>query len=179
MASVGSGRPGTVSRLAAGLVTAGLLLVPVRGASASTPSPATAAADAKQLFQLLNRERAAHGLAAMHWSTRLTSAAHTHNLRMAKYNTLSHQLAGEHPLGYRVTVTGYRWRALAENLGWTSDWSAAAILTVQRNMYREVAPNDGHRANILSRTLHDVGIDVVMDAAHHKAWLTVDFGAAA
>ena len=43
-------------------------------------------------------------------------------------------------------------------------------------MYNEVAPYDGHRLNILNRHYRDVGIDIYMDAAHHKMWLTQDFG---
>ena len=166
-----------------GAVVAGLVATalagPVTAASAdTTPSPTTAAADAKQVFGLLNAERKAHALPALRWNTRLVSAAHGHNLRMAKANLLSHQLPGESPLGTRLTAAGYKWRAAAENCGMTSDWSLTGIEAVQRSMYNEVAPNDGHRRAILSTTYHDIGIDIVMDAVHHKAWITEDFGAA-
>jgi uncharacterized protein YkwD len=155
------------------------LVTPMTAASADpTPSPATAAADAQQVLILLNAERHAHGLAALKWNTHLLSAAHGHNLRMANANVLSHQLPGEQPLGTRLTAAGYHWRAAAENCGVTTDWSLAGIEAVQRAMYNEVAPNDGHRRAILSTTYHDIGIDIVMDAAHHKAWITEDFGAA-
>jgi len=43
-------------------------------------------------------------------------------------------------------------------------------------MYNEVAPYNGHRLNILSRTYRDVGVYIYMDGTHHKMWLTVDFG---
>jgi uncharacterized protein YkwD len=42
-------------------------------------------------------------------------------------------------------------------------------------MYNEVAPNNGHRLNILSTRFKDVGIDVVIDTTHGKLWLTEDF----
>jgi uncharacterized protein YkwD len=147
-------------------------------ARAGAPSTTTAATDAQSVFQLLNRERAAHGLAALHWRARLVRAAHAHNLRMATYNTLSHQLPGEHSLGYRVTATGYQWRAVGENIGYTENWLLAGIVAVQLAMYNEVAPYDVHRRNILSTTYRDIGIDIVMDSAHHKAWITEVFARA-
>jgi uncharacterized protein YkwD len=151
--------------------------IPSTNASASTPSAATAAYDAQQVLLLINSERRANGLSALTWSTRLVSAAHGHNLRMAKANVLSHQLPGEPSLGSRITAAGYKWRAIGENAGYTTDWTLTGILKVAKGMYAEVAPNDGHRRNILSKSFRNVGIDIVMDAVHHKAWITEDFGA--
>jgi uncharacterized protein YkwD len=146
-------------------------------AAATTPSASTAAYDAQQVFALINSERASKGLAALRWNTRLTSAAHAHNLRMASANTLSHQLSGEASFGARITAAGYSWRAAGENIGMTTDWSLSGILAVHRGMFAEVAPNDIHRRNILNTSYRDVGVDIVMDALHHKAWITEDFAA--
>lgn len=144
---------------------------------ASTPSATTAANDAQLVFQLLNRERANHGLPALRWSWKLTSAAHAHNLKEARYNSLSHQVPGELSLGARITAAGYQWSALGENLGRTQDWSATGVLALHKMFFHEVWPNNIHRRNILSKTYRHVGIDVYMDAAHHVAWLTEDFAA--
>jgi uncharacterized protein YkwD len=168
---------GLLSTLALTL-SLGVMAIPAAGpAAASTPSSATAAYDSQQVFALINTERHAHGLAALRWNTRLTTAAHSHNLLMAKYNTLSHQLPGEASFGARITAVGYSWRAIGENCAWTSNWSLAGILAMHTGMYNEVAPNDGHRRNILSTTYRDVGIDIVMDAAHLRAWITEEFAA--
>lgn len=159
-------------------VLAGCALAAASPAVADTvPGAATAAADATHVFNRLNAERSWHLLAPLHRSTRLNAAAHAHNLKMAKYNTMSHQLPGEAGLGARITATGYSWSTAGENIGVSGDWSLAAILLIQKRMYEEVAPNNGHRLNILSRAFRDVGIDVYMDAAHHKAWLTEVFAA--
>jgi uncharacterized protein YkwD len=144
-------------------------------AAAAVPSPSTAAADAQAVYRAINRERAAHGLRALNWNSRLVLAAHAHNLLMAKLNTLSHQLPGELSLGARITAAGYLWRAIGENIGETADWSQAGILALHRVMYEEIAPNDPHRRNILSTAFRGVGVDVVMDGRHHKAWLTEVF----
>jgi uncharacterized protein YkwD len=165
--------------LAAAVPTlAGLTLV-APAALATTPTTSEAAADAQAVFQLINRERSWHGRAPLKWSWRLTSAAHSHNLKEARNDTLTHQLPGELALGARITATGYYWSAIGENIGRTQDWSQTGLLTLHKVFYREVAPYDIHRRNILSRTFRHVGIDVYMDATHHTAWLTEDFAAPA
>ncbi len=109
-------------------------------------------------------------------NSKLVSAAHAHNLAMAKANTLSHQLSGEAALGSRVSAAGYRWSAVAENVAYNSSRSQAGVLAVQKAMYNEKPPNDGHRQNILNKTYVDVGIDVISDSVHGKVWLVTDFG---
>lgn len=159
------------------LVAASVLTI--AAAPVVAASGTTAADDAQTVFRTINRERAAHLLAALNWNGRLASAAHAHNLLMARYNTLSHQLSGEKSLGPRVTAVGYVWRAVGENIGASTDCTLTGILNLQRMMYHEVAPNDPHRRNILSRTYRAVGVDVVLDATHHKAWLAEVYAAPA
>jgi hypothetical protein len=52
----------------------------------------------------------------------------------------------------------------------------AGALALQTMMYNEVAPNNSHRLNILSTHYKDVGVDILLDGAHGKLWLTEDFG---
>jgi len=124
----------------------------------------------------LNAERANHGLPALKLNSKLVSAAHTHNLAMAKANKLSHQLSGEAALGSRVSAAGYHWSAVGENVAYNSSRSQSGVLAVQKAMYNEKPPDDGHRRNILSKTYVDVGIDVISDSVHGKVWLVTDFG---
>ena len=49
----------------------------------------------RALFDDLNRERAAQGLAALQWDAALAAAAREHASQMAQRNVLSHQLPGE------------------------------------------------------------------------------------
>ena len=112
----------------------------------------------------------------MKLNSKLVSSAHTHNVAMAKANTLSHQLNGEAALGSRVSGAGYDWSAVGENIAYNTSRSESGVLAVQEAMYNEKPPNDGHRKNILSKTYVDVGIDVINDSAHGKVWLVTDFG---
>jgi uncharacterized protein YkwD len=154
-------------------------------AAGSTPSEtaarrssgyATNSAWANAVLAELNAERADHGLRALKMSSKLISAAHSHNLAMAKANTLSHQLNSEAALGSRISAAGYRWSAVAENVAYSSSRSKGGVLAMQRMMYNEKPPDDGHRQNIVNKAYVDVGIDVIDDSVHGKVWLVTDFG---
>jgi uncharacterized protein YkwD len=144
--------------------------------SSSSSGYATRSDWANAALAELNSERAKHGLKALKLNSKLVSAAHKHNLAMAKANTLSHQLKGEAALGSRVSAVGYRWSAVGENVAYNSRRSQDGVLAVQKAMYNEKPPNDGHRKNILSKTYVDVGIDVINDSVHGKVWLVTEFG---
>lgn len=144
----------------------------------STTPPAATASVAAEMLKTLNAERAAHGRAALRMNSLLIRSAHNHNLKMAAANSMSHLLSGEPGFLSRLLQVGYRPRAAGENIAWNSDRSLAGVLYLQRVMYNEVPPNDAHRVNILSTTYRDVGIDVYQDSAHHKVWITQDFGLA-
>lgn len=131
---------------------------------------------ASSVLGQLNAERAAHRLPPLTMDSRLVASAHQHNLAMASRNLLSHQLPGEASLGPRILRAGYRYYYAGENVAWTTDRSVAGVVNVHVAMYDEVPPNDGHRLNILSPNYRNVGIDVVIDSAHGKAWITEDFG---
>lgn len=159
------------------------LLVPsgTTAASAATtlPSAATASTWAHNMLTLLNAERRANGLTPLRMNAKLTLSAHRHNATMARTNTMSHQLPGEAFFATRITRAGYTWRAAGENIGWNSALTNSGLQALEKQMYQEKAPENGHRLNILSHTFRDVGIDVYIDAAHHKMWFTQDFGRAA
>jgi uncharacterized protein YkwD len=147
-------------------------------AHAATPrlTTTTTAAFARSMLTLLNRERAAHRLRPLAMNSRLILSAHRHNLTMARTDTMSHQLPGEAFFASRITRAGYRWQWAGENIGWNSMLTTSGILALERTMYNEKAPNNGHRLNILSTRARQVGIDVYYDARHHKVWFTQDFG---
>ncbi len=176
-------RRATVLLVTAALALAALLIPRDASARAAAPririTSATTAAFARQMLGLLNQERRAHGRKPLTMAWRLRESAHQHNARMAKANVMSHQLPGEAFFATRISRTGYKWRAAGENIGWNSNLTSSGILALEKEMYHEVAPNDGHRVNILSRSFTQVGIDVVYDARHQKLWFTQDFGAPA
>ena len=137
----------------------------------STPAASIAAA----VVAAINSARAQQGLPALTVAGDLQASAHAHDLAMAAANQLSHQLPGEPDLGTRETNAGVSWTAAGENIGWTSDMTQAGALSIEASMVAERPPNDGHRRNILSSTFTVFGVDVYLDAAHGRLWLTEDF----
>ena len=160
-------------------VSLAMLVAPTPAHAAATLNIKTANTWAGRMLATLNAERKAHHLPALRMNSRLIRSAHVHNGAMAKRNTMSHQLPGEPYFATRISQAGYRWVAAGENIGWNSDESDGGLQTLEREMYNEKPPMDGHRQNILNRTYREVGIDVYFDWAHHKMWYTQDFGRAA
>jgi uncharacterized protein YkwD len=156
-------------------VLAGLLAPAAAQAAVPQRTPAEISM-AISLEHLLNSERAAHHLPALSMRTALLHSARNHNLAMARADTMSHQLPGEPGLASRITAAGYKWHYAGENIGWNSIMDTTGVLQLEQIMYAEVPPNDGHRLNILNTHYTNVGIDVYLDTAHDKVWLTVDFG---
>jgi uncharacterized protein YkwD len=149
------------------------------GSRTSAPVPAGGSPAEQQIaravFQAINDDRAAAGRPPLAWNAGLGRSARQHDLAMAGANTLSHQLPGEAPFGTRESQQGVAWSWAGENCGYTSDRTTAGALGIHRAMMAEQPPNDGHRQNILTTTGNQVGVDVVLDSAHGRLWLTEDF----
>jgi uncharacterized protein YkwD len=159
----------------ASLLTGAALTAPA--ASASVPPVTTVENDiAWAVKRLINYERSLHGLRPLWMSSKLRLSARRHNVRMAYYDEMSHQLPGEPNFGRREINAGYYWNYAGENIAWNSDMSKSGVLLLERLMYNEKAPNNGHRLNILSSHFRHVGVDVYMDKKNGKVWLTTDFG---
>lgn len=201
--TTGAGTTGAVETLTASLrtvrtvllaATLGLAILLISAAfhpgtaSAATSAATTSAATttvtksalAKQyaasMLSLLNQERADHNLRPLAMEAHLLTSAYNHNTRQAAQNTMSHQLPGEPYFATRISNTGYQWSTVGENVAWNSDRTLAGVQYLQRTMYNEVAPNNGHRLNILSTQFTQIGIDVYFDNTHNKMWITQDFG---
>lgn len=136
---------------------------------------------ANSVLNLLNSERAAHGRAKLTMNSTLLRSARSHNLAMAKANTLSHQLPGESAFNVRISNAGYRYSWAGENIGVHGLLTQAAALELERMMYAE-GPNNGdgkehgHYENIVRPEFTNVGVDIYLDKTHHALWLTQDFG---
>ncbi len=121
---------------------------------------------ARQIFELVNRDRAAAGLPGLRWDDPLAQAALDHARRMAQAQNLSHELPGEAPLSERVAGRQVRFKAVAENIATGRD---AAFLE------EEWMHSPHHRANILDGRLDHIGIAVVSDGV--KLFAVQDFAA--
>ena len=166
----------TLSRHAVATLFTISLIAAAAAAALVSAAPATAQTSAL-VYNEINKERASVGVYALRESSALDLAAARHNLCMARYNTLSHWITQCEPdMGTRITNAGLRWSYAAENLALTTSWPVGniAILNMQKMMWHE-GPTGGHYQNIVSTKATYVGVDVYIDNAHHKAWLTEVF----
>jgi hypothetical protein len=106
----------------------------------------------RQLFDELNRERAAQNLPALTWDNSLAVAARQHAARMADRNMVSHQVADEPPLAQRAAQAGAHFSKIAENIAVGSD---------PASIHDGWMSSPGHRRNILDPQLTAVGIAAV------------------
>jgi uncharacterized protein YkwD len=127
------------------------------------------------VFQAINQERAAQGIAPLLWYPALAKSARQHDVAMDHAGTLSHQLAGEAGLGDRETQQGVAWTWAGENIGVASDVSLHGAMELHQLMMQEKPPDDGHRRNILDGNFNVLGTDVLLDQQHGVLWLTEDF----
>ncbi len=116
-------------------------------------SSAPARADLEaQLLVLVNRDRVRFGLEALAFSAPLTAAARGHGIDMFTYGYLSHTARnGSTPLD-RALAAGARARLFGENLAYAADVATA---------HRLLMNSSAHRANILSKAFHRIGIAVI------------------
>lgn len=147
--------------------------------SASSSAPATDSGIVEQALAHINAARAAENLAPLTLDAKLSAASEAHNALMAGTCGMSHQCAGEAALGDRFTAAGVTWRSAGENIGqgWADDNDTAILAAANGltdQMLAEVAPDDGHRRNLLSTGFTDIGL-AVLRADDGKVWLTQDF----
>jgi len=106
----------------------------------------------RQLFESLNRERAAQGISALQWDAALFKAARKHALLMLDLNQLEHQLPDEPNLEARLAEAGARFGVIAENI---------AIGPDPQTIHNGWMNSPGHRKNILDPRLTSIGVAAV------------------
>lgn len=119
------------------------------------------------IVQLTNVERSKAGLFALRASERLMQAAQWHADQMARAGRLEHVLSGgQYPRPEdRLAAAGYQWSAYAENIAMGQSTPAAAMDSWIRS--------SGHRANILSTSVTEIGIGFARDSAGRPYYVQV------
>jgi uncharacterized protein YkwD len=173
-AAAGSGRrPAAPATTAAPTTTRATTTT--RAAPKPTSAPTTAAAPAgnqstaqrlvSDLFERLNAERRARGLAALDWDADLARMAADWSAQMARTGNFSHR-----DLGAAGSLPGMsKFSALGENIAWVEGYPSMGS-----QIHVGWMRSEGHRANMLQRGYDAVGIGVVCSGG--RAWATQNFG---
>jgi uncharacterized protein YkwD len=134
-------------------------------APAPSGSRTTAGRLARDLFERLNAERRARGLAGLDWDDDLARMATEWSTRMARTGDFSHR-----DLGAAGGLPGIgKFSALGENIAWVEGYPSMGY-----QLHFGWMRSSGHRANQLQPGFDAVGVAVVCDGG--RAWATQNFG---
>ncbi|ORX76457.1 SCP-domain-containing protein [Basidiobolus meristosporus CBS 931.73] len=107
----------------------------------SPPQTGSGNGDVQKMLELVNRQRQLNGKTALKLDNRLVLSAQKHTDYQARVGQMTHDEPGR-PLSTRVSETGFKWRALGENVA-KGYGSIDAVMKGWMN-------SPGHRSNILS-----------------------------
>lgn len=106
----------------------------------------------RQMFDLVNDERAAVGLARLDWDDRLLPVARQHSEEMFKLKYFAHQSPVSGSPFDRLKVAGIIYARAGENLAYAQSVSVA---------HRGLMQSQGHRENILRPEFTHIAIGVI------------------
>lgn len=140
------------------------LPAPTGGSSGPTGSAATIAAD---VVRYTNDARARNGLPALRTNSRLMEAARLHAEQMAAYQRSDHSISGaQYPtMQSRLAAVGYEYSRAAENVAWNQRSAQEAVNTWMNS--------SGHRVNILSAQLTEIGAAMARSSKGEPYWIQV------
>jgi uncharacterized protein YkwD len=114
------------------------------------------------LLQLVNASRAQAGLAPLVFDAELGAAAQNHTVWMDQTDTFSHTGVGNSSPGDRIAAAGYDDAGWAENVAYTSWWDPTGTVMMNQatvdQLHQQLMNSPGHRANILSADMREIGI---------------------
>ena len=125
-------------------------------AFAADDKPAIKLSNAEQkILDSTNQERAAAKLPPLKPNATLMKVARAHAANMANQGKMEHELDRKNP-GDRIRDAGYVFSWYAENIAAGGGWSLDAVMQTWME-------SEGHRANILSDKVDEIGIGIVSD----------------
>ncbi|MGI5522902.1 CAP domain-containing protein [Micromonospora sp. CA-259024] len=120
--------------------------------SGSGGSSGTVSAQAREVVDLVNAERAKAGCKALSIDDKLMTAAQRHSQDQADHENMSHTGSDGSNAGVRLDRVGYAWRTYGENVAWNQK-TPAAVMDAWMN-------SSGHRANILNCAFTEIGVGI-------------------
>ncbi len=145
--SPAASRSASTSRRAPARTTA----PPTGGATAPTGG-GSVSAQAREVVNLANAERAKAGCGALSIDDKLMTAAQRHSQDQADHQKMSHTGSDGSDPGDRIDRVGYQWRTYGENVAWNQK-TPAAVMDAWMN-------SPGHRANILNCAFTEIGVGI-------------------
>lgn len=122
-----------------------------------------------QVIDLVNAERAAHGLKSLSYDSDLAAAALLHSQDMGSRDYFSHDSLDGTKFYERILDEGYNYNLCGENI--------AAGASTPEDVVDTWMNSPGHRANILNPDYCDIGVGYALSpgSSYNHYW-TQDFG---
>lgn len=112
----------------------------------------------QRIFDGINFQRVAVGLAALDWDPVLCRTAREHSRRMLDAHFFGHQDPTYGDLAARLITAGVAWSRCAENVFRENGYTDPAAIAVVEWMY-----SSGHRNNLLTPEFRLTGVGVAVD----------------
>ena len=134
------------------------------------------------LLQLVNTSRAQAGLNPLVFDAELDAAAQSHAVWMDQTDIFSHTGVGNSSPGDRIAAAGYDNAGWAENVAYASWWDPTGTVVMDQatvdQLHRQLMDSPGHRANILSADMREIGIGLHQGVVNDlpAAFVTAVFG---
>ena len=132
---------------------------------AGESTASSAASIERQIFVLINVERAKNGLPELEWSDRIAAVARLHSEDMAKVKFFSHRGSDGSMVDERADRLGLGvWSAIGENIAYMRGYEDPASLAVAKWL-----ESTAHRKNLLGPnwTESAVGVAVTQDGTYY------------
>jgi len=130
------------------------------------PPAATAIEIEMRVWELINRERAGHGVAALAWDATGHRFARGHAADMARYAYVGHEARGGASYADRVAGAPFVTRSTHENVGHA--WGPGEL-------HDAFMRSPGHRANLLARDVDHGAVGVVVDPEGPSSFYVTEF----
>lgn len=121
----------------------------------------------KRVAWMVNEERRKAGLSKLEVAPLLGVAARAHSTDMATRNYYSHHSPEGTTVADRVTLTGYGFAVVGENIAWGQENARQVMNAWMRSR--------GHKANILNPQYTEIGVGVE-ETRHGAIVWTQNFG---
>lgn len=131
----------------------------------STQSPSSVSAFEKEVFELVNKERASNGLHTLTWADDIAAVARAHSQDMIDRKFFSHTNPDGNSPFDRLRNAGISYTAAAENIAYGQQ-TPQAVMNAWMN-------SSGHRANILNSRVKEIGVGAVKASNGTIYWTQV------
>jgi uncharacterized protein YkwD len=119
-----------------------------------------------RVWDLVNRERVAHGLAALGWDTESHRFARAHAADMARFRYVGHQTPLGASYAERIAAAPFRSRSSRENVGHA--WGPGEV-------HEAFLHSAGHRENLMAGDVDRGAIGVAVDPEDARAFYISEF----